>query len=194
MKKLIWRILSNAGLIVVSLGLLFGGVEIIKTQVPFWSLVYGLPAVFLGIILSLITFNELAQNRTAKTTEYHQIACKVCGKMSLVPMLTAAAVCSDCQYKMAVKLQISAIVFFILLAIPVTIHLAGQEQEIRQNAQEAVPTPMCEEGEWNPRECSCGRWSREVKCEVGEYGRSCTNMRFCCQKESDKWQCRTLDN
>lgn len=190
MKQMITRIAQNIGLIVISLGLLYGGVAIIRTQIPFWSLLYGLPAVFLGISMSLISFNEIAKNRTAKATEYHQIPCKVCGKMTLAPMLVESIVCADCQYKMALKLQMAALVFFVLLAIPVTMHLAQQAQDLQQNANSPQASPQCEPGKWMPNECTCGHWEREAVCGKGEVGRSCVNVNFCCRKDGVQWNCR----
>lgn len=190
MRNLLYRVFQNIGLIVISLGLLYGGVAILQTGIPFWSLVYGIPAVFLGIVMSLITFNEVARNRIAKASEYHQIPCRVCGKMSLAPMLIESVVCPDCQYKMAVKLQVGVLVFLALLAIPVTYHLSQTAQNLEQSAQTLEPSPICEAGKWNPQACQCGNWEPENTCEAQESARRCQNVLFCCKFAASIWRCR----
>lgn len=190
MKNFLFRVFQNSGLIVISLGLLYGGVAILRTSIPFWSLVYGVPAVFLGIVISLISFNELAKNRVARATEYHQLPCKVCGRMALAPMLIEAIVCPDCQYKMALKLQIGVLVFLVMLAIPVSYHLTQQAQIIEQKAHVAQPTPICEVGTWNPEFCQCGNWEKDIVCASGEMARRCQNVNFCCKSIAAEWFCR----
>ncbi|MEK7165658.1 MAG: hypothetical protein AAB874_02525 [Patescibacteria group bacterium] len=181
--NLIYRLFQNSALIVVSLGLLFGGVAILQTRIPFWSLVYGIPAIFLGIVMSVISFNEVSKSRIARSTEYHEISCRVCGKQTLMPMLTESTVCSDCQYKMALRLQITALAFFVMLAIPVTLHLTQTAQEIRQNAQEPEPSQLCESGRWSPEKCRCGSWDEAVKCDMPQRGRICQSSSYCCSLE-----------
>lgn len=190
MKNLIYRIFQNSGLVIISLGLLFGGVAILNTQIPFWSLVYGIPAVFLGIVISIITFNELAKSHWTAAAEYHQIPCRICHKMTLVPMLVESTVCSDCQYKMAMKLQIGFLIFLALIALPVTFHLSQQEQDLRQNAKTPKSSPICEAGQWSPASCSCGVWLPETTCAEGEFARSCGTKIYCCTPDLQNWNCR----
>ncbi len=175
-----WRIFQNSGLIIISLGLLFGGAAILRTQIPFWSLLYGIPAVFLGIVTSLISFNEIAKNRDAKSTEYHYLLCRVCDRRTLVPLLTASTVCPDCQYKMAVRLQMTALVLFAVVALPVTLHLTQIAQDIRQRAQMSLPTPICEAGRWIPEQCRCGAWNPDIICGESHRGRNCQGASYCC--------------
>ena len=192
MKNTLYRIFQNSGLIIVSLGLLYGGVRILQTQIPFWSLLYGIPAVSLGIAMTVISFNEIAKNRTARATEYHQIPCKVCNKMTLAPMLIDEVVCPNCQYKMARRLNIGVLLLFLLLAIPVTVHLVQQSQDIRQNAQGPV---KCEAGAWDPLSCRCGAWSSWIKCSSNTAGRLCGSTPFCCQQPAaGKWNCQIAPN
>ncbi len=186
MKNIIYRIFQNIGLIVISLGLLYGGVAIVKSEIPFWNLVYGLPAISMGILMTLVTFNELTKNQTAKANEYHLIPCAICKKETLTPLLIERVTCADCQYKMAVKLQMGALVFLLLLAIPVTYHLSQQAQDIRQNAKEQ--SPQCEVGKWTPVDCRCGVWVDELSCE-GQRGRVCGGVEYCCDRQNGQFTC-----
>lgn len=194
MKSFLIRLVQNSGLIIISLGLMYGGIAILRTQIPFWSLLYGIPAVFLGIIMSLISFNEIAKNGSAKSTEYHKVSCRVCGNQTLVPMLAESAVCSDCQYKMAVRLQMTALVFFAVVAIPVTFHLTQTAQDIRQKAYEVY---KCESGSWSPTLCRCGKW---IKNEITlcsskiETLRSCSdNKLYCCENIGHQSACHEIN-
>ncbi len=188
MSSIYYRFFQNLGLVVISLGLLFGGVAILRTGIPFWSLLYGLPAVFLGMILTVLSFNEITKNTVYKLDTYHQIPCKVCKKMTLVPELIESAVCPDCQYKTAVRLQIGALIFLVAVALPVSLHLVKQAQLIKQNAQ-VQPSPICADGAWEPSECKCGNWNREV-CETGEQRRVCGGLDYCCKLNENTWKCK----
>jgi hypothetical protein len=190
MNNLFYRIFQSIGLIIISLGLLFGGVAILRTQIPFWSLVYGLPAVSLGICITMISFNEIIKNRTVKGSEYHLIACKVCQKQTLAPFLIETVVCPDCQYRTAIKLQVGALVFLLAIAIPITLHLVKESQNIYQNAQ-INPSPgyFCEKGNWEPSNCRCGTWNKEIICVNNGQGRSCNNANYCCYKNESSWNC-----
>lgn len=191
MKDFLLRIVVNFGLVVVSLGLLFGGIILLRTEVPFWNLFYGLPAVCLGIILTVLSFNELTKNKNAKSTEYHLIPCKVCRKETLVPMLINETVCSSCQYKMAIRLNIGVLLFFVLLAIPVTYHLSQKQQDLRQNAQVPLPTPVCLTGSWDPQTCSCGTWTDAFICSgKALWSRVCNDINYCCiENEPNSYTC-----
>lgn len=194
MKNLIYRIFQNIGLLITSFGLLYGGIAIFNTDIPFWSLVYGIPAVSLGIVLSLITFNEVAKNSTAKSTEYHLILCKVCHKETLAPMLIESIVCPNCQYKMAVKLNLAAFSFFLIIAIPITFHLVLQKQDIRQQAKDHLPT-RCETGKWQPEICQCGLWKQNRNCKQEESERICDGELYCCiLKNNLDWDCSAKKN
>jgi len=190
MNNFFYRLFQNTGLIIISLGLLYGGITLVQTQIPFWNLVYGLPAVFLGILTTLITFNELTKNQTARVNEYHLVPCIICKKETLTPHLIDRVVCPDCQYKMAVKLQMGALVFFLLLAIPVTYHVTQQIQDIRQNAKEQLVE--CSEGEWNPQVCRCGSWQTSIHCAEPKTGtaRKCQDAKiYCCENNGYRSAC-----
>ncbi len=186
-----YRILQSLGMIIISLALLIAGVALLFIQVPFWSLVYGLPAVFLGIMMTILTFNEVAKNRVAEIGEYHQIACRVCGKSTLAPYLIEKTVCVDCQYKMAQKLQIGILVAIAVLAIPLTFTLTQQVQVLYQSAHESKKPILCEIGEWNPQFCRCGVWenSHDV-CQSGERERICGSILYCCQQAGNMITCK----
>lgn len=189
MSTLIYRVLQNTCLIVVSLGLLYGGITILTAGIPFWSQLYGLSAIGLGIIMSLVSFTEITRSHTATAAEYHQIPCRICRKNTLVPYLVDSTICSACQYRMALKLNMSVLVFFLMLAIPVTYHLTQENQDIRQNAKIITPKITCETGDWEPESCRCGSWEVENHCFGGKQTRICGSETYCCRYDQSGWSC-----
>lgn len=192
MSNLGYRLVQSIGLIIVSLSLLFGGIAILYVQIPFWSLVYGLPAVFLGIMLTILSFNEIARNRTTLVSEYHEIPCRICGKSTLVPFLIEKTVCSNCQYKMAQRLQIGILILIAFLAIPITFYLSRQTQSLRQNAKQPESSPLCQGGRWQPNVCRCGTWVKgNGSCNEGETPRLCSRRgeTYCCKEINGTFLC-----
>lgn len=192
MNNLWYRIFQSFFLSIISLGLLFGGVWLISTGVPFWSLLYGLPAIFIGIIMVVISFNEISKNRKAQASEYHSVLCKVCRRSTFVPYLINEVVCTNCQFRMAQRTQLTILGVITLLAIPVTVILSLQSQDLYQKAREIVPGPYCEIGDWQPKECQCGTWAnRGELCEWG-YVRLCGTSYYCCDKTNQKFSCKIM--
>ena len=187
-----FRIFQNAGLVVISLGLIYGGVQIIKLELPFWSLFYGLAAIGIGVAMSLVAFNEVAKSRSATVNEYHEIPCSNCSKMTLVPYLTEKTVCSDCQLKYIRRVQTGLLVFLILM-LPAMFHLTQLAQDISQKAKILQTTPICESGSWQPAVCRCGFWDAQIACDDFEQGRNCRETAYCCNKLNNSWNCRLAD-
>lgn len=186
--QLISKLLRNSGLVMVSLGLLFAGVMILQSDVPFWSVLYGSSALGLGILTSLITFNELNKPLTKQGDGVHYLACKVCHKQTLAPYLIEQIVCSSCQYKMALKLNIAVIIFFLFVALPASFHVLTLQQDIRQQAKE--PT-TCAVGIWNPVSCRCGRWNQINNCAYTMVSRQCGAAAYCCtETQPGVWDCQ----
>ncbi len=192
-QNLSFRIFQNAGLVVIALGLLFGGVQIIRLGLPFWSPFYGLTAYALGIIMSLVAFIEIAKSRSATVNEYHEIPCANCGKMTLVPFLTLKAVCSDCQMTFIRKIQ-TGISLFLLLTLPAIYHLTQLTKNMTQQARSPAASPVCEAGVWTPEACRCGVWNPQISCLAGERGRDCLGIYFCCNDIDGTWSCRLWEN
>jgi hypothetical protein len=183
MKHTLYRIFQNTGLIVVSLGLLFGGIQLLQTGIPFWSLLYGLPAIGLGLILAILSFNEITKHPTLEANEYHQIVCKVCHRTTLVPLLVTEAVCPNCQYKMAVRLNMTVLFFFAVIALPLTLLATQQIQDIRQRAK--GQQVQCEPGTWSPVECRCGSWNTQINCGEKQRARLCGEVLYCCTNDGN---------
>lgn len=192
MKNVVYRAIQNIGLIIVSLGLLFGGIAILNTKIPFWSLVYGISAIGLGIPLTIISFNEISKSRSVQSDVYHLVSCKICKKQTLAPALITDIVCVNCQLQMARRLQIGIVTMFLIAIIPVTFHLLQQKQNITQQAT-IKKNISCEQGIWNPSSCSCGSWVSEKSCPGTARARFCSDVLFCCTSQSTDWNCSIVN-
>ena len=53
----------------VSLALFLGGIMLLALRIPFWSLLLGLPAVQIGIVLIIFTFDRLSQEEIEEELE-----------------------------------------------------------------------------------------------------------------------------
>ena len=53
----------------VSLVLFLGGIMLLALRIPFWSLLLGLPAVQIGIVLIIFTFDRLSQEEIEEELE-----------------------------------------------------------------------------------------------------------------------------
>lgn len=87
----------------VSLVLLLGGVWLLALRIPGWSLIFGLPAVQIGIIFLIFTFDEIVRTRVSPDS-FHLISCSVCGKPTLVPEWEKEEICDACQREIGKKL------------------------------------------------------------------------------------------
>lgn len=91
-------------LVLVSLGLLAGGVFLLYLRIPGWSLILGLPATQIGIIFLILTFDEIVRGKVGPNS-LHMIPCSVCGKLTLVSTWQKEKICEECQRKIAKKLR-----------------------------------------------------------------------------------------
>lgn len=96
---------KNVGSLLLSLALFIGGIVLLALRIPGWSLILGLPAVQIGIVFSIFTFDGLAQNKVGPHS-LHVIPCPICEKRILVPYWQGEKICGECQKKIAKKLKI----------------------------------------------------------------------------------------
>lgn len=55
--------------VIVSLTLFLGGIFLLALKIPFWGLFLGLPAVQIGIVLSIFAFDRLSQEEIEEELE-----------------------------------------------------------------------------------------------------------------------------
>jgi hypothetical protein len=177
-------------LFLLSLVFFVGGIVLLALQIPGWSLFLGLPAVQIGIVCLIFTFEAISrQKSTLPSKEYHLVDCLVCGRQTMAPKYIQKKICDNCQVKIAQRLKAAFVVIFILFTIPMAFSLVRGSQELRRKAVE--PPITCEPGEWHPPECYCGIW-QENRCPLELKARKCEEEIFCCQKEDSVWQCQPL--
>lgn len=90
--------------ILISLVLFAGGIALLALRIPGWSLILGLPAVQIGIIFLIFTFDEVARGKVGPDS-LHMVRCSVCGKPTLAPYWQKEKICRACQKKIAQKLK-----------------------------------------------------------------------------------------
>jgi len=88
--------------LLISTGLFIGGIILLALRIPGWSIIFGLPAVQIGIIFLIFTFDDLARNKVGPNS-YHLLNCSVCGKPILAPSWQKERICGACQKKIAKK-------------------------------------------------------------------------------------------
>lgn len=123
--------------------LLFGGgIILLFLKIPGWSLFLGLPAVQIGIILLIFTFEGLTRKKSPLPfEEYHLVDCLICKRQTLAPKFMEKRICDDCQMKIAQRLKAALVTIYLLVTIPLTLALVQKNQEFRKKALEATPTP-----------------------------------------------------
>lgn len=89
----------------LSLVLFVGGIVLLALRIPGWSLFLGLPAVQIGIVLLIFTFDEIARYRVGPES-LKMISCSVCGEPTPAPSWQKEKICEKCQQKIAKKLKI----------------------------------------------------------------------------------------
>jgi hypothetical protein len=89
--------------IFLSLSLFAGGIALLALRIPGWSLILGLPAVQIGLIFLIFTFDEIARNKVGPDS-LHLISCSVCGKPILAHQWESEKICIACQKKVSQKL------------------------------------------------------------------------------------------
>lgn len=192
LKKILIEFLTQTLPAVFIAALLFGGgIILLFLRIPGWSLLLGLPAIQIGLVLLIFTFEAVGRKKSAlPSKEYHLVNCLVCGKQTIAPKYIQKRICDDCQSKIAQKLKSALVVLYILVTIPLTLTLINKTQEIRERALE--PSPPCGSGTWYPPECRCGIW-QENQCPSGKRARLCQGKIFCCfQKEDQVWECQSI--
>jgi len=133
---------QNLPSLILAILLFAGGIVLLFLKIPGWSLFLGLPAVQIGLVLLIFTFESINRKRSSQTIEnYHLVDCLICGRQTMAPKYIEKRICDNCQVKIAQKLKTALITVYIIVTIPLTLALVNKNQELRRQAAEASPTP-----------------------------------------------------
>lgn len=192
-KFLVEFITKTLPAVLISALLFFGGIALLFLKIPGWSLLLGLPAVQIGIVLLIFAFEAVGRKKSVlPSEEYHMVTCLVCGQQVPAPKYIRKRMCDDCQVKIAQNVKKGLIVFYLFFTTFLTVSLVAENQDLREKALEQ--SPVCDSGIWNPPECRCGVW-QEDQCPPDKRARDCQKEVFCCsQKENQAWDCQPVGN
>ena len=95
---------KQIGSIILALTLFLGGILLLSLNLPGWSLILGLPAVQIGIIFLIFSFDEIAREKVGPVG-LRSIPCSICGDQVVVRKGVQEAICEDCQQKISQKLK-----------------------------------------------------------------------------------------
>lgn len=105
-KKVLLRFFTNTlPALFLSLTFFIGGITLLALRVPFWSLFLGLPAVQIGIVFLIFTFDVIAQEKVG-THSLYITSCPICNNPVLTHSWEKEKICTECQKKIAKKLKI----------------------------------------------------------------------------------------
>lgn len=76
--------------------LLVGGVWLLSLRIPGWSLILGLPAVQLGIVLIVFSF-DWAIRKKYDLSKLHIVKCEICGDPTAAPLGEVHELCPRCR-------------------------------------------------------------------------------------------------
>ena len=88
----------------LSLVLFAGGIALLALRIPGWGLFLGLPAVQIGLVFLIFTFDDIARGKVGPDS-LKMISCSVCGKPTLAPYWQKEKICQACQKKLVQKLK-----------------------------------------------------------------------------------------
>lgn len=75
-----------------------GGVWLLSLRIPGWSMLFGLPAIQIGIVFVILSFDNSAK-KTFSPSEFHIVKCEVCGDPTAAPLGETHEVCPRCRAK-----------------------------------------------------------------------------------------------
>lgn len=187
--------LSIPVLVLIALGIvtLLVGVILLRGQFALVHPLFGLTLVGAGLLTCAgAIFGTSKHTPPSVIADYKLVVCPNCHKETLSAVTSNNSWCLDCERKKQARLRIFGLTFLLAIALPVTLQLTRQNQDIRERASESVTVHReCDPGSWQPDSCSCGEWLPENTCQSHEFSRSCGNEHYCCQtSQNGKWECR----
>jgi hypothetical protein len=88
--------------IFLSLSLFIGGIVILFLKLPGWSIILGIPAVQIGLIFLIFSFDEIARKRYGPSS-LKDVRCLNCGKPFLIRWGDQNEICPECQKEIGKK-------------------------------------------------------------------------------------------
>ena len=90
-------------MVILSLSLFFGGIVILISRIPGWSLFFGLIITPLGTIFTVLTLDEVARNLVVPPP-FKPVKCHVCGKITYAKEDEKDVICGRCRKDISEKL------------------------------------------------------------------------------------------
>lgn len=176
--------MRDVGLGILALGLFAGGVVLLYLKIPFWSLLLGIAAVQIGIVLVILTFDAfIRRGKKPLTDDYKTVGCVVCQAPTFVPKYQNVVMCDNCQVRAARAFKAAGLLVFTIFTIASGVALVQQNQDIAEKA--AGEKKLCEGGNWSPPSCRCGVWLQGSDARVCEDG----IIRSCLETSTQVWKC-----
>lgn len=91
-------ILESIARFIAPMVLFIGGVWLLSLRISGWNLLLGLPAIQIGIVLIILSFDNSSKN-TLDLSRYHIVKCDVCGDPTAAPLGEIHEVCLPCRAK-----------------------------------------------------------------------------------------------
>lgn len=88
--------LKSIGSLILSLVLFLGGIWLLSLRLPGWSFFLGLPAIQIGLIFMIFTFDGFARHKVGPDS-LQIITCSICGKPTVAPRGQKRDICPECQ-------------------------------------------------------------------------------------------------
>lgn len=82
--------------------LFVGGIILLALHLPGWSIFLGLPAVQIGLIFIIFSFDNTTKKKT-DFQNYYSLSCKSCGRAVFAPIGQKEIICENCQKKILKK-------------------------------------------------------------------------------------------
>ncbi|MFZ5366492.1 MAG: hypothetical protein ACOZBZ_04375 [Patescibacteria group bacterium] len=101
--QLVTLVSKQVLMVVLSLGLFFGGILILLAKIPGWSLFFGLIIIPLGVVFTILTLDEVARSLVVPPP-YKSVKCNVCEKPTYAKGDEKEVICGHCRKDISEKL------------------------------------------------------------------------------------------
>lgn len=86
----------------ISASLFIGGIVLLFLRIPGWSLIVGLPAVQIGLVFLIFSYDRMASKKVGVGSLY-SLECQQCGKSFLSFEQEKIKICPYCEAKHDLK-------------------------------------------------------------------------------------------
>jgi len=88
----------------IGASLMAGGIILLTLPIPGWKLIFGLPAVQLGIVFLILAFDDITKRRL-HPDNYSILICPECGYQNIIHNKAVQKYCSNCRKLMKPKIK-----------------------------------------------------------------------------------------